>query len=146
MRLQLTVHSSSALADPDFLASSSSSTSSTTSTRYTSRKPAMASAPDYNRDMPSSLLAAGTLQGRAVAVDTSSIRPCQGRPVFLANLRDERSLDVLCGGQARTVAIKATEDDRKRAPRNPRREALLLAKLHHPNVRRASSHACSLCT
>ncbi|GAA5848600.1 hypothetical protein JCM9279_002714 [Rhodotorula babjevae] len=94
----------------------------------------MASPPDYNRDSPPSLLVAGTLQGRAVALDISSIRPCDGRPIYLASLRDGPALALLCGGQVRTVAIKATGDDRMRAPHNPRREALLLAKLLHPNI------------
>ncbi|GAA5932695.1 hypothetical protein JCM3775_002211 [Rhodotorula graminis] len=94
----------------------------------------MATPPDYNHDNPPTLLVAGTLQGRAVDVDTSSIHPCEGRPILLATLRPGRALDLLCGGVARTAAIKTTEDDHTRVPRNPRREALLLAKLHHPNI------------
>ncbi|GAA5908896.1 hypothetical protein JCM8208_005612 [Rhodotorula glutinis] len=94
----------------------------------------MAAAPNYNCDSPPTLFAVGTLQGRAVEVDTSSVRACEDRPIFLATLRPGRARKLLCGGVARTVAIKATEEDRKKAPRDARREALLLAKLHHPNI------------
>ncbi|TNY22059.1 CMGC/CDK protein kinase [Rhodotorula diobovata] len=94
----------------------------------------MTSTAYYNEDHPLALLAAGTLQGKAVSVDTSSIRPCEGRPIFVASLTGGPALKLLCGGVPGTVAVKATEDDRTRAPRNPRREALLLAKLQHPNV------------
>ncbi|GAA5833061.1 hypothetical protein JCM3770_002196, partial [Rhodotorula araucariae] len=44
------------------------------------------------------------------------------------------AFSLLRGGVVGVVAVKATEDDRTRAPRNPRREASLLAKLEHPHI------------
>lgn len=109
-----------------------------------SSRPGMTSTAYYNEDHPLALLAAGTLQGKAVSVDTSSIRPCEGRPMFVASLTGGPALKLLCGGVPGTVAVKATEDDRTRAPRNPRREALLFVKLQHPNVRTLLPGATSI--
>ncbi|BGP03617.1 CMGC/CDK protein kinase [Rhodotorula toruloides ATCC 204091] len=99
------------------------------------------SAPDYNVDNPPTLLEAGTLQGRAIGIDMSTIRPFEGRPIFLANLALRGSLDDMseAAGKMRrgvhpVVAIKAVEEDRSRVPRDGRREARLLAKLDHPNI------------
>ncbi|BGP35504.1 hypothetical protein JCM10296v2_007342 [Rhodotorula toruloides] len=99
------------------------------------------STPDYNVDNPSTLLEAGVLQGRAVGIDLSTIRPFEGRPIFLANLArcgssndESNAARKLRGGLRSAVAIKAVEEDRSRIPRDGRREARLLAKLAHPNV------------
>ncbi|BGP27767.1 CMGC/CDK protein kinase [Rhodotorula toruloides] len=97
--------------------------------------------PDHNLDNPPTLLEAGTYGGRAIGIDPSTIRPLEGRPVFLANLAHlgftgdkPESTSKLRGGVLRVVAIKAVEEDRSRIPRDGRREARLLARLDHPNV------------
>ncbi|BGP43604.1 Death-associated protein kinase 1 [Rhodotorula kratochvilovae] len=94
----------------------------------------MAEQADYNQDHPSTILVAGTLQGKAVGVNTTSIRSCDGKPILVASLSGGSAFTLLRGGVAGLVAIKAIEDDRTRVPCNPRREAQLLAKLGHPNV------------
>lgn len=99
-------------------------------------------APPYNvKDSPS-LLARGRLQGQAVQVDPASIAPRAGGRIYRATLNGPNAFPHLCGGVFGSVAIKVTEDDRTRKPRDPRREALMLADLGHPNVRPASyTHA-----
>ncbi|BGP66068.1 hypothetical protein NBRC10512_001594 [Rhodotorula toruloides] len=99
------------------------------------------STPDYNVDDPPTLLEAGVLQGRAIGIDLATIRPFEGRPIFLADLArcgssNDRSHVArwLRGGVHSVVAIKAIEEDRSRIPRDGRREARLLAKLNHPNI------------
>ncbi|GAA5853080.1 hypothetical protein JCM3766R1_003192 [Sporobolomyces carnicolor] len=92
--------------------------------------------PDYNQDHPSTLFEAGTLQGRRVGLDLTSIRPfgprSGGGGFFVAS----HSVDTAEEGETRRgfVVIKVVPDDKTRAPRNARREAKLLAKSTSPNV------------
>jgi hypothetical protein len=95
--------------------------------------------PEYNVDHAPTLLEAGTFGGRAIGIDQSTIRPLEGRPIFLANLGTAGKLHAaskLRGGVEATVAVKVVEEDRSRIPRDGRREARLLARLAHPSVRR----------
>ncbi|GAA5992412.1 hypothetical protein JCM5350_000971 [Sporobolomyces pararoseus] len=86
--------------------------------------------PDYNRDNPPTLYRPGVLGGRAVDLDTSSIRPLGNRVGLFSGERRERDAD-----EARqVVAIKVVPEDSTRAPRNGRREAELLSRLSHPNI------------
>ncbi|GAA5958268.1 hypothetical protein JCM3765_004775 [Sporobolomyces pararoseus] len=91
----------------------------------------MAEEPDYNEDNPPTLYQAGVLEGKAIGLETSSIRPLGNRiGLFLGERR--RGGGASDGPQL--VAIKAVPDDRTRQPRNGRREAELLSRLSHPNI------------
>lgn len=92
---------------------------------------------DYNTDRAPTLFAPGRLGGLAIQVDPTSIAPLAGAGgrVYRAGLKGPNAFAHLRGGQFGVVAVKVTEDDRTRQPRNPKREATLLAALDHPNVR-----------
>ncbi|GAA5883081.1 hypothetical protein JCM3774_000572 [Rhodotorula dairenensis] len=91
---------------------------------------------DYNTDHAPTLFAPGRLGGRAVQVDPTSIAPLAGTGgrVYRANLSGPNAFAHLRGGHFGVVAVKVTEDDRTRQPRNPKREATILARLNHPNI------------
>lgn len=93
--------------------------------------------PSYNTDHPATLFAPGRLRGLAVQLDPSSITPLAGTGgrIYRATLSGPNAFPHLRGGQFATVAVKVTEDDRTRRPRDPKREARILADLDHPNVR-----------
>lgn len=83
----------------------------------------------YNTDDPPTLFIAGTRRGKAIGLDTSTIRPCGG--VFIGRSKPS----ISNGNERELIAVKLIPDDRSREPRNGRREAELLAKISHPNVR-----------
>lgn len=93
--------------------------------------------PSYNTDHPATLFAPGRLRGLAIQLSSSSITPLAGTGgrIYRATLSGPNSLPHLRGGQFATVAVKVTDDDRTRRPRDPKREARILADLDHPNVR-----------
>ncbi|KAM0791890.1 hypothetical protein ACM66B_004145 [Microbotryomycetes sp. NB124-2] len=91
--------------------------------------------PDYNTDCPRTLVARGLLNGRAVHVNTSSIASFDARTDLRhATVSVEHPKEAYRGGVTGSVAIKLVHDQPNRIPRNVRREALLMAKMNHPNV------------
>lgn len=95
--------------------------------------------PDYNTPSPPSLFTPGLLHGSPILLDPSSISPLPGcSGIYTARLRpasEAREVVRNRGGVEGCVAVKVVEDDRTRVPRDGKREAELLGKLDHPNVR-----------
>ncbi|GAA6020578.1 hypothetical protein JCM10207_008674 [Rhodosporidiobolus poonsookiae] len=94
----------------------------------------MSAIPDYNLDSPATLLVGGALQGKAIGIDTATTRPCEGKPIFVANLTSHLPLLEDRDGEPGVVAVKSVEDDRSRMPQDGKREARILAQLDHPNI------------
>ncbi|GAA5985763.1 hypothetical protein JCM10908_007104 [Rhodotorula pacifica] len=92
------------------------------------------SAPAYNTDHAPNLFSPGRLRGQAVQVDPSSVTPCAGGRIYRATLKGPNAFPHLRGGQFGVVAVKVTEVDRTRQPRDPKKEARILAGLDHPNI------------
>jgi hypothetical protein len=91
----------------------------------------MSKEPDHDLDHPPTLYEAGLLAGKAVGIDGSSIRALGRRHgIFVAT---RRSTDE--ANEARLVVVKSVVEDGTRIPRDGKREANLLAKLRHRNVR-----------
>ncbi|GAA6020499.1 hypothetical protein JCM11491_001377 [Sporobolomyces phaffii] len=90
----------------------------------------MTSEPDYNTDHPPTLYEAGICSGKAVEIDTASIRALGTRHgIFVAAWKGLGAESRAC-----SVVVKTVVEDGSRAPRNGRREARLLARLEHPNI------------
>lgn len=92
--------------------------------------------PDYNLSSPPSLLVAGLRGGEPILLDPDTIAPldASGRGIYSGALYGKHADDIVRNGEKGKVAIKRVEGA-GRVPRDARREALLLAKIEHPNVR-----------
>ncbi|KAK4046747.1 hypothetical protein OIV83_005852 [Microbotryomycetes sp. JL201] len=93
--------------------------------------------PEYNTDTPSSLVAAGLLQGRAINLDTASVHALDQRAGVCAGSVTLRLPWIVkfVGGRTDAVAIKTQHDvhDTKQ-PRHPWREIQLMHGMSHLNV------------
>ena len=98
----------------------------------------------YNLANPPSLLYPGLLDDAAIELDQSSLAPLSttnNSRVYTGKTHNPAL--SFRGGVAGCVAIKVVEDGVVRVPRNMRREANLLCRMQHPNVRSLSPNPFS---
>jgi len=92
---------------------------------------------DYNLPSPPSLVYPGILGGAPINVDTPTLRALAlnegGDRILIGNLTD--STLAYRGGQQGWVAVKMVQYGQERVPHNVRREASLLSRMSHHNVR-----------
>ncbi|TIA85383.1 hypothetical protein E3P99_04005 [Wallemia hederae] len=90
---------------------------------------------DLNFDNPETLIAAGILKGKGLAIDEDTLEPLtEGRHGLL--YRCQRRVDDGIGGINGWIALKAVNVfiNKKRLPHDALRESFILARTHHPNL------------
>ena len=105
---------------------------------------------DLNFDNPETLIAAGILKGKGLAIDEVGVfAPCFGSDGAIQDTlepltegrhgllyRCQRRVDDGIGGINGWIALKAVNVfvNKKRLPHDALRESFILARTHHPNV------------